>query len=210
MERGEAIRRLRELNGKDLHVVGERHGIRATVNGKQNKGWAGQVCERHLGLPLNSARSPNFGSWELKVVPLKYKRNGALVFKETMAICMIDKVNVAQKQFYESHLLQKLAKMVVVARTVGSHYTEPSYVYRVTDFVLSEELYEQIERDYDEVRDVIRDSKRGFDCLTGRMGVLVQPRTKGPGHGSNSRAFYARKQLLKEIFGDLNGNGNSN
>ncbi|MDE2951006.1 MAG: MutH/Sau3AI family endonuclease [Chloroflexota bacterium] len=204
MEREEAIRRLQLLKGEDLHKVGECHGIYATVNGRQNKGWAGQVCERHLGLPLNSARSPNFGSWELKVVPLKYLKNGALVFKETMAICMIDKVEVARNDFYASHLLRKLSKMVVVARTVESDYTEPSYVYKVIDFVLSEELYEHIEKDYDEVRSVIRDPRRGFDCLTGRMGVLVQPRTKGPGHGSQSRAFYARKELLREIFGSLN------
>ncbi len=209
MERSEAISRLRELTGKDLHQVGGIHDICATVNGKQNKGWAGQVCERHLNLPLNSCRSPNFGSWELKVIPLKYLKSGKLVFKETMAICMIDAVDVAKKPFFESHVLQKLAKMVVVARTVGKNYLEPSYVYKVADFVLSEDLYERIEKDYDDVRSVIRDPKRGFDCLTGRMGILVQPRTKGPGHGSKSRAFYARKELLKEIFGDLNSNGNS-
>jgi len=37
--------------------------------------------------------------------------------------------------------------------------------------------------------------------LTGRMGVLVQPRTKGSGHGSTTRAFYARKELVKIILG---------
>jgi len=207
MEREEAIARLKELLDKDLHVIGAKHDIYATVNGRQNKGWAGQVCERHLGLALNSCRSPNFGSWELKVIPLKYLKSGKLVFKETMAICMIDRVEVVNKPFFESHLLRKLAKMVVVARTVGKHYSEPSFVYKVAAFVLSEELYEKIESDYDEVRAVIRDPKRGFDCLTGRMGVLIQPRTKGPGHGSTSRAFYARKELLREIFGDLNSNG---
>jgi hypothetical protein len=33
------------------------------------------------------------------------------------------------------------------------------------------------------------------------MGVLVQPRTKGPGHGSTSRAFYARARLVGRILG---------
>ncbi len=203
MDRDEAISRLNQLSGKDLHEVGRIHGIFATVNGKQNKGWAGHVCERHLNLPLNSCRSPNFGSWELKVISLKYLKTGKLQFKETMAICMIDAVDVAKKPFFESHVLQKLAKMVVVARTVGNNYLEPSYVYKVADFVLSEELYEEIEKDYDEVRSVICDPKQGFDCLTGKMGTWVQPRTKGPGHGSTSRAFYARKELLAEIFGNL-------
>jgi hypothetical protein len=33
------------------------------------------------------------------------------------------------------------------------------------------------------------------------MGVLVQPRTKGAGHGSTSRAFYARKQFVAKMIG---------
>ncbi len=204
MEREEAVNRLMELTGKDLHKVGRTYDISATVNGKQNKGWAGHVCERHLNLPLNSCRSPNFGSWELKVIPLRFLRSGKLVFKETMSICMIDRVDVARKSFFDSHLLLKLSKMVVVARIVGEEYTDPTFVHRIAEFVLSEELYEEIEKDYDEVRKVISDPEKGFDCLTGKMGVWVQPRTKGPGHGSTSRAFYARKKMLGEIFGDLN------
>jgi DNA mismatch repair protein MutH len=34
------------------------------------------------------------------------------------------------------------------------------------------------------------------------MGVLVQPRTKGPGHGSVSRAFYTRAPFVARILGD--------
>jgi DNA mismatch repair protein MutH len=36
-----------------------------------------------------------------------------------MAITMIDPVNVCQKSFEDSHLLAKLKKAVIVARTVG-------------------------------------------------------------------------------------------
>ena len=42
---------------------------------------------------------------------------------------------------------------------------------------------------------------KGFEHLTGAMGILVQPRTKGSGHGSTSRAFYARTQFVAEILG---------
>jgi len=47
-----------------------------------------------------------------------------------------------------------------------------------------------VKADYETVREALRTI--GFSALTGRMGVLVQPRTKGAGHGSTSRAFYAR------------------
>lgn len=45
-------------------------------------------------------------------------------------------------------------------------------------------------------------AERGFSALTGAMGVFIQPRTKGVGHGSTTRAFYARASFLKKIFFD--------
>ncbi len=99
-----------------MHELAEKYNVTIYCNGKINKGWAGHVFERYLELPINSAQSPNFGSWELKSIPLKYKKNGELTFKETMAITMINPINVCQKTFEESHLLAKLRKAVVVAR----------------------------------------------------------------------------------------------
>ena len=58
-------------------------------------------------------------------------------------------------------------------------------------------IYAQVKADYDTVRDAIK--TRGFPSLTGAMGVLVQPRTKGAGHGSTSRAFYARPVFVAHI-----------
>jgi len=200
LEKSEAIRKLQQLIGKELHELAEQFGVTIYSNEKVNKGWAGHVFERYLGLPINSAQSPNFGSWELKSVPLKYKRNGELTFKETMAITMIDPVNVCQKDFEESHLLAKLKKVVVVARIVGATVDEPSYIHSVTEFNLSSTLYEAVKADYDLVRNTLLDANKGFEALTGEMGFYIQPRTKGAGHGSTSRAFYARKRFLAEFI----------
>lgn len=65
------------------------------------------------------------------------------------------------------------------------------------------ELYEAVKADYDLVRDTLLDPKRGFLTLTGKMGQYIQPRTKGAGHGSTSRAFYARPLFLAQFI-DLN------
>ncbi len=204
MERDIAVKSLRELVGKDLRLLAEKHGVTVWRDGKLNKGWAGHAIERHLGLPINSAQSPNFGSWELKIVPLKRKANGQLILKETMAITMIDPVNVRDKPFAASHLLAKLKKAVVCARIFESTAEESSRLERVAEFDLGDqEIYRAVEHDYEEVRSQI--IQRGFESLSGRMGVLVQPRTKGPGHGSTSRAFYARKVFVERILG-LNGN----
>lgn len=200
MERAEAIVKLQQLVGKELHELALQYNITIYREGRVNKGWAGHVFERYLGIQINSAQSPNFGSWELKSIPLKYKKDGNLTFKETMAITMIDPVNVRQHEFEESHLLAKLRKAVVVARIVGESVDAPTYVHSVTGFNLEGELYKAVKKDYDLTRDTLLDPCRGFNALTGKMGYYIQPRTKGSGHGSITRAFYARPRFLKEFI----------
>ncbi|MFN2499950.1 MAG: hypothetical protein ABR557_12760, partial [Pyrinomonadaceae bacterium] len=40
----------------------------------------------------------------------------------------------------------------------------------------------------------------GLEALTGDAGTYVQARTKGRGHGSTSRAFYARPAFVAHIL----------
>lgn len=117
-----------------------------------------------------------------------------------MAITMIDPFNIKNTPFEQSHLLAKFKKVVVCARLFESQKEDRSLLVRVSAFDLSDKTtYEQVKKDYEETRECIL--KRGFECLTGAMGVLVQPRTKGAGHGSTSRAFYARVQFVSRILG---------
>ena len=209
MERREAVAKLKTLAGVELHQLAQKYGVTVTKDEKINKGWAGHVLERFLELPINSAQSPNFGSWELKSVPLRKLKTGKLSPKETMAITMIDPINVQQKPFAESHLLAKLQKAVIVFRSVGDNALEPSYVHSVVEFDLNpnNELYSIIQCDYDIVRQALLDSNGDLGSLSSSMGKFIQPRTKGPGHGSKSRAFYARTKFLKVL---LNNNLSAN
>ncbi|MCQ4574608.1 MAG: MutH/Sau3AI family endonuclease [Candidatus Brocadiales bacterium] len=199
MERQEAIKRISTIIGKDLRKLAKKYRVTVFKCGKKNKGWAGHVVERHLGLPLNSSRSPNFGSWELKVISLKYLKSGALTVKETMAVTMIDPYNVARTQFEHSHLLNKMRRMLLPGRIWENKEETFSLLYAAKTFDLNDpEIYKQVKADYDLVRNTI--INKGFSALTSKMGVFIQPRTKGPGHGSTSRAFYARTSFLKKIF----------
>ena len=56
----------------------------------------------------------------------------------------------------------------------------------------------EIKTDYEFIRNKL--ITKGFASLTGKDGKWIQARTKGPGHGSISRAFYARKELVAKIF----------
>ncbi len=52
MERREAIRKLQQLVGKELHELADEYGVTIYRNNRVNKGWAGHVFERHLQLPI--------------------------------------------------------------------------------------------------------------------------------------------------------------
>lgn len=199
MERQEALERISNLIGKDLRQLAETYDVTVFKSGKKNKGWAGHVIERYLGLPINSSQSPNFGSWELKTISLKRLKNGELTIKETMAITMIDPYNVERTAFENSHLLAKLEKAVIAARVWENQEETSSVIHAVKSFDLDNpEIYNQVKEDYDFVRKII--TEQGFPALSGTMGKFIQPRTKGAGHGSTSRAFYARAPFLKRIF----------
>ena len=201
MERNQALEKLQLLAGQNLHELAKEYEITVrSATGTVNKGWAGHVCERYLGIPMNSSRSPNFGSWELKSVQLKRSKKGIIKIDQTMAITMIDAYQVARTPFEDSHLLSKLRKAVCVARLVGSNVDEPTYIHSINTIDLDGALYDAVKRDYESVQNVLNDTKLGFTALTGKMGVYIQPRTKGPGHGSTSRAFYARKNFLSQFI----------
>ena len=201
MDRSEALEKLRRLKGQDLRHLADAHNVTVwNTNGKMNKGWAGHTVERYLGLPLNSLRNPNLGEWELKVVPLKKNRNNNHTVKETVSITMIDPVEVAQKTFEDSHLFTKLRKIIAVSRTREDNMETRSICKDVHAFELEgTELYTKVAEDYDLIRRTI--NNEGFNALTGYMGEYIQPRTKGSGHGSTSRAFYARKNLVEYMLG---------
>jgi DNA mismatch repair protein MutH len=203
MERQEAIQKLSTIEGQDLLELASKYGVPVfKEGGGKHKGWAGHILEKHLGLPINSSQSPNAGSWELKLISLKYLKSGKLTFKETMAVTMFKPDDVSKTIFEESHLLSKLRRMVVGARIWESKQEIKSIFYEARTFDLNDpEVYNQVKADYDLVRETI--GTKGFTALTGRMGVYIQPRTKGPGHGSISRAFYARKSFLKLIFPEI-------
>jgi DNA mismatch repair protein MutH len=198
LPRAEALRRIRLLSGRDLRLLAEQYHVTVWKNGYKNKGWAGQVIERYLGLPQNSLQAPDFDSWELKVVPLAMGVEGTFLVKESMAITMIEPSEVVANRFQDSHLYDKLRSMIVVARITNVDDTI-SILHSAAEFDLDNpSIRRQVETDYEAIREVIR--LRGVEALTGDTGKYIQARTKGRGHGSTSRAFYARPTFVAHIL----------
>ena len=194
-----AIANLTAYIGKDLRTLAAQYGITTYETGRQNKGWKGLILERLAGLQASNAKAPNGLTFELKSVSFHYV-SGELVPKETMAITMINPVELRAHPFFESHCWAKLKAVVFCAVMWHGKNSLKAELLKVAsfDFAETDELIREIEADYEFIRQKL--IRSGFDSLTGADGKWIQARTKGAGHGSTSRAFYARTRLIKKIF----------
>ena len=199
LSRDEAIRRLNLLAGQDLRPLADEYGVAVWRRGRKNKGWAGHVLERYLGLRQNSRQAPDFGDWDLKLVSLRRGADGELRVKETMAITMLEPSEVVSNRFEDSHLYDKLRSLVVVACVFENEEDTRSLLHSAAKFDLDEPaVYRQVKDDYELIRATLRD--RGSGALTADLGKLIQARTKGRGHGSRTRAFYARAEFVARML----------
>jgi DNA mismatch repair protein MutH len=194
-----AIDNLKKYIGKDLRKLALKFDITTFETGKQNKGWKGLILERLAGLENNVSKAPNGLSWELKSVSFHNKKE-ILVPKETMAITMINPEELRQHSFFESHCWAKLKSIIFCAVMWHGRDAENAELIKVVslDFLETDDLIKEIKADYDFIRNKL--ITEGFEALTGSDGKWIQARTKGAGHGSTSRAFYARTSLVKKIF----------
>jgi DNA mismatch repair protein MutH len=197
--RVKAIKNLKKYIGKDLRKLALQYKITTFETGKQNKGWKGLVLERLAGLETNISKGPNGLSYELKSVSFHYVKN-KLVPKETMAITMINFEELKKHTFFKSHCWEKLKSIVFCAVMWHGKNSESGELIKVEslDFAEDDKLIKEIKSDYDFIRKKL--IKSGFESLTGKDGKWIQARTKGAGHGSKSRAFYARTCLVKKLF----------
>ncbi len=194
-----AINNLKKYIGQDLRKLALEYRITTYETGKQNKGWKGLILERLAGLQTNISKAPNGLSYEIKSVSFHYVKE-KLVPKETMAITMINPEELKNQSFFESHCWAKLKSLIFCAVMWHGKNSETGELLKVAslDFVEDDELIKEIKADYDFIREKL--ITLGFESLTGKDGKWIQARTKGAGHGSTSRAFYARKALVKRIF----------
>ncbi len=132
-------------------------------------------------------------------MPLRRDAEGNLRVKESMAITMLEPAEVLSSRFEDSHLYDKLRSMVVVSRIYENPQESHSMLHAAAEFDLDNPgIRQRVAVDYETIRGQIRSG--GIDSVTGDLGQLVQARTKGRGHGSKSRAFYARAIFVAHIL----------
>lgn len=89
--------------------------------------------------------------------------------------------------------------MVVVSRVYESSQELHWILPAAAEFDLDNpKIREQVTAYYETIRRRIRTA--GIDSVTGDLGKLVRARTTGRGHGSTTRAFYARTTFVAHIL----------
>ena len=156
---------------------------------ERNKGKPGHLLETLLGIP-HSSSCLDLTDGEVKCAPFKTKK-GVLVPKETVCVTMVSAEDLT-KPFRESRVYEKLKNCLFVRYTRnGDSITYDSPIY----FTESSPLMPLIEADYLLIQEKAKEGQ-----LSSSFGSLLQTRTKGPGHGSTSRAFYLKKDFLVKLW----------
>ena len=178
-------------------------GIRFFCPKSRDKGIEGKLLENKLGIPTSSA-CLDCSDGEVKIVPLKrltrkslYGAAGDFVPKETVAITIANIENVLQTSYKDSRLCRKIRNVLFV-----SYFRDPAYPDYITFMSCVHFNYDfktqihTIQADYELIQETI--AKTG--SISGKIGKMIQIRTKGAGGDSpKTRAFYFKKPFLKEI-----------
>lgn len=197
--RYEALKLLRPYIGQDLRELAVEFGQPVFVNGNKNKGWAGLVLEKCISIDPNCKSAPNGLGWELKTTSLLLRKDQWRP-KETVAITMINPSRDVNVPFEESHLWAKLKRTIVCGREWIDKSEPLSRLIQVNAFDVSDdELLTHVRADYELIQHTIR--TKGFDKLSRSLCQFIEPGTKGRGHGSKTRAYYASKKLVGLILG---------
>lgn len=205
-----ALQNLQKYIGQFLADYAEKFSITIFSNSHLNKGWKGQVLERLAGLEGGNEQAPNGLGFELKSIAFKKNKNGTIAPKETMAITMINPKELINIPFFKSHCWEKLKSLIICAVMWYENDKSRAKLLGISSFDMleDEKFIKEIEEDYELIRNKLINN--GFESLTGKDGKWIQARTKGAG-GINpntgekrpiTRAFYARKCLIKKVFGD--------
>jgi len=178
------------VHKKVIEIANTKYELPKTAN----KGKPGNYLEELTGIP-QSSECLDCIDGEVKVFPLKKLRTGIIAPKETIAVCMINKDDLVETDFYESRCYKKLSNVLFV----GYYREDDKITYmQPTLFNLDahSEIKKQLKNDYDTIREYFM--KNNTLEGTSKLGVYLQNRTKGQGgNAPKTRAFYLRTAFIR-------------
>lgn len=194
------IGRAHSLEGKRLADAIEESGLKDLVAKLKGKGAAGQCIQALFGISVADNRAePDFPSirdekgeliaMELKAVPLKLGKTGALV-KERTVICNIDYFGLLKESWSKSHARSKLNRILFIFYTYDGEDWRNSVIQKALPWSMDAGSEEIFRSDWqlawnmveagkahelsESLAKVLATCRRGAG---GKSGVISQPRS---------------------------------
>ena len=158
----------------------------------KNKGATGLLLETITGIP-HTPNCLDCSDGELKTFPIKKRKDGSFLPKETIAVTMLCEDSLKTCSYQESRCAKKMNRVIFVPYLREGEmitYFKPV----LWEAEKQQEICRQLQEDYQTIQTMYVNEK----ILKSEVGKYLQTRTKGAGHGSTSRAFYLRTCFLKE------------
>lgn len=207
----ELLTRATEIAGLTFHELANQAGIDVPPNLKRDKGWVGQLLEWHLGATAGSKPQQDFMELgiELKSIPISHTGKPL----ETTFVCVAPLVGVHGLTWYESHVRQKLSKVLWIP--VEGEREIPVADRKVGSPVLwtpNAEEEQQLKQDWEELMEMIVLGQ--VEQINARHGEVLQLRPKAANsrvlteaYGMSGkpiktlpRGFYLRTQFTHQIL----------
>lgn len=200
----EALDKITKFLGKTLEQIKDESSTHFEIRDvhRANKGWLGIILEIVLGKTPDNKQLPDLeDGTEIKKVSIARGKRGYRV-KETLQATMINPTSVLEPDFTKSHLYQKTRKILLIPTLyAGKGNHEKEILLPPVLWFPDEDFDRRLKDDYELVASIVADPSKGFHSLSGKLGDVVQPRTKGV-KNSFTRAFYLRTQSVKEMLGE--------
>jgi len=196
--REEIDAKARTLIGRDLRSIDP--GAPMQPSSRRTKGVVGRIYESAFGIPANSIAGPDFpgAGIELKSVPIRII-NGEVRAKERISLSMIDFDDLPNETWESARVRKKLDDLLLIfyrwdpLLPISRFKTLAAEIWRPDS-----ESLRQMQVDWENVRRVVGDGRR--DLVSEGSTRLLGAATKGPGHGSTSRAWSLKQTFVGFIY----------
>jgi len=171
----------------------------------QTKGRVGRIYESAFDIPPNSVAGPDFpgAGIELKSVPVLLTPGSAKA-KERISVGMIDFDRLATEEWATAAVRKKIERMLVIfyawepLRPIASFRTLVAGIWEPDESTLA-----GIRSDWDLIAGLVRSGRR--DDVSESLTTMLGAATKGPGHGSRSRAWSLKQPFVTWLYEVMRG-----
>lgn len=207
----ELLNRALDISGISLRELADELSIAVPQDLRRDKGWVGQIIEKHLGAQAGSRPEQDFAELgiELKTIPVSHSGKPL----ETTFVSVAPLVGIHGLTWENSHVRHKLSKVLWIP--VEGEREIPLAERRVGAPLLwtpSQREEDMLRADWEEIMEHI--ALGNVNAISARMGQVMQLRPKAANKRARTRAygtigrtiqalprgFYLRTQFTAEIL----------